>query len=59
MMFKKGDVVKLQAVIPQGPIVAFRMSEEGEISCLVEWVDAEGFAQQRWFPQEQLTAAGA
>jgi uncharacterized protein YodC (DUF2158 family) len=59
MIFKKGDVVKLQAVIPQGPIVAFRMSEEGEISCLVEWVDAEGVTQQRWFSQEQLTTAEA
>lgn len=57
-MFKKGDIVRLQAVIPEGPVMALRMSEEGEISYLVEWVDAEGETQQRWFSQDQLTAAG-
>lgn len=58
MAFRKGDVVKLQAVIPQGPVLALRMDEEGEVSCLIEWVDAEGVAQQRWFPEAQLVAAG-
>jgi hypothetical protein len=57
MAFKKGDVVKLQAVVPQGPVLALRMNEEGEISCLIEWVDADGETQQRWFPETQLVAA--
>jgi uncharacterized protein YodC (DUF2158 family) len=58
MAFKKGDVVRLSAVIPEGPVLALRMNEDGEIFCLLEWVDAEGEAQQRWFSQDQLVAAG-
>jgi len=58
MAFKKGDVVKLNAVVPEGPVLALRMNEDGEIFCLLEWVDAEGETQQRWFPQEQLVASG-
>lgn len=59
MAFKKGDIVKLQAVIPQGPVLALRMNDDGEISCLVEWSDADGEMQQRWFAQDQLVAAGS
>lgn len=54
--FKKGDVVKLIAVIPTGPVLAMRMDEDGNIQCLVEWTDADGKAQQRWFDQDQLVA---
>lgn len=55
--FKKGDVVKLAAAVPQGPVQALRMSEDGVVSYLVEWTDAAGEAQQRWFDEDQLTAA--
>ena len=54
--FKKGDVVKLKAVILTGPVLAMRMDEDGNIQCLVEWTDADGKAQQRWFDQDQLVA---
>jgi len=54
--FKKGDVVKLVAVVPQGPVQGIRMDDEGNVSYLVEWADAEGQIQQRWFPEEQLAA---
>jgi hypothetical protein len=54
-MFKKGDVVKLNAVVPQGPVVAMRMDDEGNVFYLIEWSDADGVAQQRWFAQDQLT----
>lgn len=58
MAFKKGDIVRLKAVVPQGPIVRMRMDEDtGEVSYLVEWTDAEGHAQQRWFTEDQLTEA--
>jgi uncharacterized protein YodC (DUF2158 family) len=57
MAFKKGDVVKLKVVIPQGPILAMRMDEDGTIFCLVEWVDDNGAKQQRWFEESQLVAA--
>ena len=29
--FKKGDKVKVNAVIPQGPVEALRMDEDGEV----------------------------
>lgn len=53
--FKKGDVVKLNTVVPQGPVISMRMDEDGNVSYLVEWTDADGVAQQRWFAEDQLT----
>jgi hypothetical protein len=53
--FKKGDAVKIKAVIPQGPVVALRMDEDGVIYCLVEWTDVDGTVQQRWFAEDELT----
>ena len=29
--FKKGDVVKLNGVVPQGPVLAMRMDEDGNV----------------------------
>ncbi len=55
--FKKGDVVKLASVVPQGPVLALRMDDSGIIQYLVEWVDANGVTQQRWFDEDQLTGA--
>jgi len=57
MAFKKGDVVKLKAVVPEGPVLALRMDEDGTIFCLVEWTDEAGVSQQRWFEESQLVAA--
>ncbi len=55
-MFKKGEIVKVKAVVPEGPVIALRMSEDGVVSCLVEWKDENGISQQRWFEQDQLVA---
>ena len=55
--FKKGDVVKVVAVIPQGPVLALRMDEDGVVSYLIEWTDVNGETQQRWFEESQLTGA--
>jgi len=55
--FKKGEVVKLAVPAPQGPVVALRMDEDGIVQYLVEWQDADGVAQQRWFAEDQLTGA--
>lgn len=55
--FQKGEVVKLNAPVPQGPVVALRMTEDGVIQYLVEWTDAAGANQQRWFDEDQLTGA--
>ena len=55
--FKKGYVVKLTTVVPQGPVLALRMDDSGIIQYLVEWTDANGVTQQRWFDEDQLTGA--
>lgn len=55
--FKKGDVVKLAAAVPQGPVNALRMDEEGNFFYLVEWNDANGDKQERWFEEDQLVTA--
>jgi uncharacterized protein YodC (DUF2158 family) len=56
--FTKGDVVKVKAVLPQGPVVKFRMDEDsGVVSYLLQWVDAEGQSQERWFTEDELTGA--
>jgi hypothetical protein len=54
--FKKGDMVKAVAVIPEGPVEALRMDEDGNFSYLISWVDVNGETQQRWFAEEDLTA---
>jgi hypothetical protein len=55
--FKKGDIVKLVAVVPQGPVEALRMDEDGNFSYLISWADADGVIQSRWFDEAQLTTA--
>ena len=54
--FTKGQQVKLSAVIPSGPVKAFRMDEDGVVWCLLEWsVDDESV--ERWFREDDLTEA--
>lgn len=55
--FKKGDVVKVEAVVPQGPVTALRMDDDGNVFCLISWTDANGAEHQRWFAETQLIAA--
>lgn len=55
--FTKGQEVKVQAVVPQGPVQALRMTEDGVFFYLIQWTDADGKVQQRWFEESQLTAA--
>lgn len=54
--FIKSQEVKLSAVVPQGPVVALRMDENGTFFYLVEWTDESGTKQQRWFEESQLSA---
>jgi len=49
--FKKGDNVKVNAVIPQGPVQALRMDEDGTVFYLIEWTSASGETHQRWFAE--------
>jgi uncharacterized protein YodC (DUF2158 family) len=32
------------------------MNDDGEVFCLVEWTDAKGVKQQRWFEESTLVA---
>lgn len=52
--FKKGDQVTLRTVVPHGPILAYRMDDDGVVYCLLEWEDGDGNTQQRWFPEDEL-----
>jgi len=54
--FKKGDTVKLNVTVPQGPVEALRMDEDGNVYYLVSWVDANGATQSRWFGEAELSA---
>jgi hypothetical protein len=54
--FKKGDVLKLAGVVPQGPVIGMRMDDDGNVSYLIEWADVNGNMQQRWFAESDLAA---
>jgi uncharacterized protein YodC (DUF2158 family) len=54
--FKKGDVVKVNAVVPQGPVEALRMDEDGNVFYLIEWTDVNGDSHHRWFNENELSA---
>jgi|TARA_R110000868_G_scaffold120379_1_gene319460 hypothetical protein len=54
--FIKGQEVKLSAVVPQGPVQALRMDEDGNFFYLLDWVDANGDSQSRWFIESDLEA---
>ena len=52
--YTKNQNVRLKSVVPQGPVVALRMNEDGQFFYLVEWTDADGVKQQRWFEESEL-----
>ena len=54
--FTKNQQVRLKGVVPQGPVVALRMNEDGEFFYLVEWTDADGAKKSRWFEESELEA---
>jgi hypothetical protein len=54
--FAKGQTVKLTAVAPSGPVQAFRLDDDGNIQYLIQWADANGDLNQRWFKEDDLTA---
>lgn len=56
-MFKVGDVVKLKATIPQGPVTKMRMDEDGTIWYLMSWPNSDGTNSERWFSEAEIEAA--
>lgn len=52
--FKKGQVVRVREVVPEGPVQALRMDEDGTVYYLIQWTDADGVAQERWFAEDAL-----
>lgn len=55
--FTKGQQVKINAVLPQGPVAALRMDEEGNFFYQISWVGVDGVEHTRWFCEEELVAA--
>jgi hypothetical protein len=55
--FKKGDIVKVVSVIPEGPVESMRMDEDGNVQYLISWTDADNNKQTRWFDEASLIAA--
>lgn len=57
LTFQKGQTVTLKTpAVPTGPVVGFKVDSDGNVSYLIEWADAEGQSQQRWFSESELTA---
>jgi hypothetical protein len=56
-LYKKGDLVELKVVVPQGKIESIRMDDEGMVWYFVPWKDANGSTQKRWFAETELKLA--
>ena len=54
--FVKNQTLRLKVVVPEGPVIALRMNEDGEFFYLIQWTDAKGRSQRRWFKEEELEA---
>ena len=55
--FKKDQQVKAKVVVPQGPVSALRMDEDGNFFYRIEWTDDKGRQHSRWFAEESLVEA--
>lgn len=52
--YKKGDVLRLKAVVPQGAVEKIQMTDEGEVQYLISWSDPDGDTNQRWFSETEV-----
>lgn len=55
--FVKGQEVKVNTVVPAGPVQKLRMDEDGNLFYMLEWADVDGQAQERWFKESDLIEA--
>jgi hypothetical protein len=53
--FQIGNIVRLNVAPPQGAVTKIQFNDAGEIEYLIEWTDAEGESQIRWFKESELT----
>lgn len=54
--FVKNQIVKVNSVVPQGPVEKLRMDEDGTVWYRISWTDVGGNSQQRWFKEDDLVA---
>jgi len=54
--FAKNQIVKVNSVVPQGPVEKLRMDEDGVVWYRLTWNDVDGNVQQRWFKESELVA---
>jgi hypothetical protein len=54
--FKKGDTVKQIVPIIQGQVITLGIIDD-EVQFLVEWTNAEGHVEQRYFKEEEIEVA--
>jgi hypothetical protein len=55
--FKKGEILKIKALIPQGPVEKIQMTEDGVVQYLISWADEDGEPHQRWFDETEVELA--
>ena len=55
--FSIGEQVKVNIVVPQGPVQKIQFNNSGEIEYLIAWTDSDGTKQSRWFTEDSLIAA--
>lgn len=56
LLYQKDQRVTIKVFSPTGRVVGFKVTDAGQVLYLIEWVDAEGESQQRWFPESELTS---
>lgn len=54
--FVKGEVVKVNTVVPEGPVEKLRMDEDGVFWYQISWTDINDVSQTRWFREDELIA---
>lgn len=56
-LHKQGTKVSWKAHKTEGEVIRAQVNDAGEVAYLVNFADNAGMPQQRWFREEELTAA--
>lgn len=54
--FKKEDVLRVQMVVPEGPVQKIRMDDDGNVQYLISWTNGNK-QEERWFDESVLVLA--